>query len=898
MKIRFTVNYHTSWGQQVHVLGSLNQLGEDLPERGLPMKYLNEGQWEAEIELTNLVNFTYKYIVVDAKQEVIQEWGDDRLATVKTLKANGCTFDDTWRSNGEDKLFYSAAFTEGLIARKPGKKASNGKLKKSIVFNLMAPRVASHLSIAIVGNCTALGNWDENKAVVLSDKDFPMWTVRLNAAKMEGKINYKYLLFDKKKKVAISWENRDDRSLNLQLEEDETYIKNDEVFVYEASDQFKAAGIALPIFSLRTKNSFGIGEFSDLKPMVDWSVKTGQKVIQTLPINDTTRFHTNADSYPYSGITVMGLHPIYINIFKIGKLTDAKQMKKFKTLGAELNTAKTVKYQEVAEAKWTYFRLIFEQNGAETMASAPFKKFLKENKTWLLPYAAFCYLRDLNNECNFNKWATHNTYDAKEIQKLFKNKKTKDEVNLHVYLQYHAHIQLLETSNYAKSKGIVLKGDIPIGISPDSVEAWMEPEMFNLDSQAGAPPDPFSKTGQNWGFPTYDWERMEKDGYQWWKTRFKKMESYFQVYRIDHVLGFFRIWRMSSDAVQGLLGHFDPALPLSERDICNYGTWFEYHRMVHPYIREHMLEERFGDRSNYIKSLCLELVSSGIYRFNEHFSTQRKVEAYFEENPKELKQNGGEEVYEKILALHCEVLFIEDSKQKGKFHPRIGFHETASYQDLDWTAKEALNQLYNDFYYHRHNDFWKEQAMKKLPALLQSTNMLCCAEDLGMIPSCVPEVMDDLFMLSLEIERMPKDPSQLFVDTPNNPYLSVCTPSTHDMAPIRGWWEEDTALTQKYFNGVLNQQGEAPSKCEAWICEKIIDRHLQSPSMLTIFPFQDWIAINDKYRRKNGDEERINIPSDPKHFWCYRMHMTIEELLKTEDLNYKILSMTEAAKRN
>ena len=328
--------------------------------------------------------------------------------------------------------------------------------------------------------------------------------------------------------------------------------------------------------------------------------------------------------------------------------------------------------------------------------------------------------------------------------------------------------------------------------------------------------------------------------------------------------------------------------------------WFEFHRMVHPYIREYILQEKFGKNASFVKSQFLELVSPDIYRFKQIFNNQRKIEAYFKENKEELGLEPvlADKMYNDLLALHCEVLFIEDSKEKGKFHPRIGLHNTYSYRDLDWQTKNALNRLYDDFYYHRHNDFWKTQAMKKLPALLGATDMLVCAEDLGMIPECVPNVMKDLYMLSLEIERMPKDPKEEFVNMNNVPYLSVCTSSTHDMAPIRTWWNENRNLTQHYYNNILGEWGTAPDNCEPWICEKIVNRHIYSPAMLVILPFQDWISINGKYRRTDANEERINIPSDPHHFWCYRMHLSIEDLLDCKDLNHKILEMSNNSGRN
>lgn len=898
MKLTFTIQYHTSWGQQVCILGSLPALGNNIPTKALKMNYIENGQWEASIQVRSLASFSYTYVVVDANGHTISEWGNPREIEIPASYKNAI-IQDNWRSNGTDKTFYSSAFTESFCARKQQTSFIPIDSPKTVRFSIHVPRIDSSLCLAIVGNQPALGNWDNKKALVMQDTHYPEWTAEMDASNVNNPIEYKYVLYNRTKKTIVSWEKGANRTLEIDVViANQLVLKNDETFRYDIPN-FKAAGIALPIFSLRTENSFGIGEFADLKPLVDWSAKTGQKVIQTLPINDTTRSRTNADSYPYSSITVLALHPAYINLIGIGKLKSKKEMDKFAQIQESLKQFKTVKYQEVIEAKWEYFRLIYKQEKEKTFSSADYKQFFAENKQWLLPYAAFCYLRDKHSDSNFRNWKNFSVFDWDKIDDFFKPEFADfDEAMIHIFLQYHAHKQLLEASNYAKSKGIVLKGDIPIGISPDSVEAWMEPHLFNLDSQAGAPPDPFSATGQNWGFPTYNWERMEKDGYQWWKTRFQKMAAYFQAYRIDHVLGFFRIWRMSADDVQGLLGHFDPALPLTADEIKGFGTWFDYDRMVKPYIREHVLNGLFGDYTNEVKERFLDIEQYGVYRFKKAYNTQKKIEAFFIKNQDKMEEHKIAILQNGLFALFCEVLFIEDSKKQGTFHPRIAFHSTYSYRDLDNGAKNALNNLYNHFYYQKHNDFWKEQAMKKLPALLQATNMLVCGEDLGMIPECVPSVMHDLYIMSLEIERMPKDPKEEFIHMPNVPYLSVCTTSTHDMNPIRGWWEEDRGTTQRYFNNILNEWGEAPQFCEPWVCEKIVARHLHSPAMLVVLPFQDWLSINGKYRRENILEERINVPSDPKHFWCYRMHFTIEELLENDEVNDKILALTQQAGRN
>ena len=350
-----------------------------------------------------------------------------------------------------------------------------------------------------------------------------------------------------------------------------------------------------------------------------------------------------------------------------------------------------------------------------------------------------------------------------------------------------------------------------------------------MDSQAGAPPDAFAVDGQNWGFPTYNWEKMAEDGYKWWKNRLHKMSEYFDAFRIDHILGFFRIWEIPIRYKTGLMGYFNPALPFSGEE-----------------LRERGFDIAGGQ---YVKP-----------------------------------QEGWEET---------DVLFIEDPRKKGFYHPRISAPlSSKAYFALDEWHKERYNELYNDFFYHRNDACWKESALRKLPALLESTGMLACGEDLGMIPACVPETMAELNILSLEIQRMPKDPKVLFANPATYPYLCVCATGTHDMAPLRAWWEEDRGLTDRFYHEMLHHLGDTPYFCEPWVCEQILFQHLQSPAMLCVLPLQDWMSIDADARYPgNPADERINVPAIPRYYWRFRMHCTLEELLGNDKLNKQIRAL-------
>ena len=454
-------------------------------------------------------------------------------------------------------------------------------------------------------------------------------------------------------------------------------------------------------------------------------------------------------------------------------------------------------------------------------------------------------------------------------------------------MQYELHIQLLDACNYGRSRGVIVKGDIPIGISRTSVEAWVEPYYFNMNGQAGAPPDAFSTKGQNWGMPTYNWNVMEKDNYQWWRRRFCKMAEYFTAYRIDHILGFFRIWEIPVHSVHGLLGQFVPSLPMSKEEIQSFGLRFQPEFMTKPFINDYILNTMFGERSEEVRQTFVQHVHHDIYEMRPEFDTQRKVEAYFAGKTDEADLNLKEGLY----SLISDVLFVVDRDNPEMYHPRIAVQNDFVYRQLTGQEQEAFNRLYNHYYYQRHNDFWYREAMKKLPVLTQSTSMLVCGEDLGMVPDCVPWVMDQLQILSLEIQRMPKNPEHEFGHVSEYPFRSVCTIGTHDMSTFRGWWEEDRSVTESFYYRELGHWGDLPEHAPGWLCEEVVRRHLYSPSMLCILTWQDWTAMDESLRNPDIEIERINVPANPKHYWRWRMHITLEELMKQDAFNEKIRNM-------
>ena len=798
--IHFSIEYTTTWGESLILF-----TGKKTRE----MRYAHNGRWEADFKNTEIRNGQeYSYQVVREGKTIRTEWRTHVLNIPDGAKQ--ITVHDRWIDRPKDSAFWSAAFKD-IILQRPKCEASAPK--GNLALKTAAADIRPGQTLAVTGSIKALGCWE--KAVPMDDSRFPWWQIALET---KTPFEYKYVLTDTATGEILLWEQGANRRCGAPAAK-ETLIQEDARPVF-AAHPWRGAGVAIPVFSIRTEESFGVGEFRDIKKMVDWAVATGQNFIQLLPVNDTSMTGTWQDSYPYNAVSSFALHPQFVCLTAAGIKAD----KSYKTLQAELNALPKVDYERVNNEKMRLLKKLFAAKSPKLAEDARYQEFVKRNDYWLVPYAVFCCLRDDNKTVDWRKWGKNAKYTRKKADQYAAA--NHDQVAFWCWIQYLLDLQLKDAVAYAHTHRVAIKGDLPIGVSPVSADAWTNPDLFNLDMQAGAPPDAFSADGQNWGFPTYNWDRMAQDGFAWWKARLKKMSEYFDAYRIDHILGFFRIWEIPSQYKSGLMGHFAPALPYSAAELKEKGFDLSKGKYVTPGENE------------------------------------------------------------------TDVLFVEDPRQKNFWHPRISAQFTATYDKLEPWQKDSFNALYNDFFYHRHDDFWRESAMKKLPSLIRSTDMLSCGEDLGMIPGCVASVMDELNILSLEIQRMPKDPTEDFADPARYPYYCVCATGTHDTSPLRAWWEEDRVLTQRYFNTMMHCEGDAPYFCEPWAAELIIRSHLNSPAMLVILPLQDWLATDGDVRYQ-GDpaDERINIPANPRHYWRWRMHKTVEQLIADKNLCERIRTM-------
>ena len=618
---------------------------------------------------------------------------------------------------------------------------------------------------------------------------------------------------------------------------------------------WRGSGIAVPVFSLRSLNSVGAGDFGDLEALVELVERAGMNVVQILPVNDTTVHGTWWDSYPYSSVSVFALHPLYLRvqllIEEAAAVAGPERARVFDALRRETERArraldlKEVDYEAVMKVKLSLARRCLKEPSVREafLESDAFKTFLDEQSAWLRPYAVFGALRELFGTAEHWRWGALGSEHAAETVARLSNpfdgangaSGVADAVVLRYYVQFHLDAQLRKASAFAASKGVVLKGDLPIGVDKASVDTWMHPELFRLRASTGAPPDAFDANGQNWGFPTYNWDVMSQDGYEWWRRRMTHLERYFSAMRVDHILGFFRIWELPAHARLGRMGRFRPSVPIRRHELDERGLWF-VDRLCDPYITGAELRRVFGDRDGEAAGRFLEetgAMSAGpdggvtsTYRFKPEFATE---EALLDGDAFKIRDGSPDWLVEEtramragLLALQHNVCLLRDADDPDAFYPRIEAERTSSFANLEPWARDALSWLADDYFNRRQDTLWRENARRTLPALTECTGQLVCGEDLGMVPPCVQPVLEDLGILGLRIQRMPHDAHGGEFGKPETyAYDTVCSPSCHDTTTTRAWYEADEARRRRFAAEALEMSGGAFPPPRAYRAEHV-----------------------------------------------------------------------------
>lgn len=866
MKLKFRIKYNTAWGESLHVVIDYHSQDGNRRQQNLLMQTEDGQLWTLETAALvsrhhPLSHIDYYYQVENGDGDVLRiEW--HQVARRYYFDASkDYIFPDQWRDRPLPFHLYSNAYQTSVLGHL-GEELDAARLplfRRTVIFRVSAPQLEPGQAVAICGSHPSIGSWNPTRYLMMQYVGRSDWMLSVDAMGWLLPVEFKYVVVNIATHALVSWEEGDNRVVDA----DNGMLADGEVLVLYGESlrlcelPWRMAGVSIPVFSLRSEHSFGVGDFGDLRRLVDWSVITGIKVIQLLPVNDTTTDHHWHDSCPYNIVSFYALHPHYVDLEAAGVLRSKEKMTQFLRRRQELNALSVSDYEAVDRVKSEYMRLLFEEQGGTVLATKECKQFVADNEDWLGDYAEY-------------------------------RGESPEYVS---YVQYLLHTQLKAAADYARQKGVVLMGDLPIGVNANSMETRCHPELFHLDSQTGAPPDELSKQGQNWGFPTYRWDIPL---YEMFRLRLFRLSQYFDALRIDHVLGYFRIWEIPAEAIDGLLGHFTPALPLTVDEIEYFGLTFRKELYLRPFINDRLIDRIFGFHAGYVRDNFLIRKAYNLYDLSDKCCTQRRIQQLFAD----CRDENSMWIRDGLMRLCSNVLFVEDPRQPEMYHPRIGATKEPVFDALTDEEKDAFLRLYNNYFYQRHSFYWGQQALRRLPAMMGDSRLLFCGEDLGMLPDCVEPVLDELRILGLEIQQMPKQQGFEYAHLEANPIRSVCTITTHDMAPLRQWWQEQPERRQRYYVTMLQKEGRAPEQLPAHLAEEIIARHLYCPSMLCILQLQDWLAMDSELRSKHPQDERVNTPSDPYNRWQYRMHLTIEQLLAADRFNKKVNMMIQRSKRN
>lgn len=791
MTVRLSIRYHCDFGDGIAV---------EADGKIHPMVWTEGDVWRCDMTPCPAL---YRYCVCSGNTVKQREKLPHTFPRILAGSAE-VTLRDVWHQSPSVSPFLSSFFTEAVCGLK---RNGTGKANPGHVLILASSGyIEKGRTLAVTGSSPEMGEWSRPRRMqYLGDS---LWGICLP---MPKSAEFKFVKADSRSRIT-EWEEGGNRTVSE--------VGRDEAACMTGLEPrfvcgWKGAGVAVPVFSLRGRSDLGCGEFRDLEELGKWCARCGMSMIQILPVNDTLKGRGDADSYPYSAVSAFALNPIYMDIRDVCTPADGEM----KSIAAELGKADRnghVLFGRVAELKTRYLRLAFRRVGKSEVGGEEYGRFVERNGYWIYGYEAYRTLASRFGTFDTAEWKGFESCSQDTIDIL--RKTSGDEMDFHGWVQFRLFAQMRRTRDALHSMGIGLKGDLPIGVDPKSCDVWMWPGYFRMDGSAGAPPDAFSRNGQNWGFPIYDWEAMKRDGYRWWRERLRVMEDFFDAFRIDHILGFFRIWEVPRRSGDALLGEFYRSLPYTEKEIEERGCSFALPG----------------------------------------------------------KNHKGEN------------LLLPSSHSENAFFPAVASLSCERFLELDDERRERFRSLYEDFYYRRNESLWRNDAEERLEAVCTATRMLVCGEDLGMIPECVPETMGQRKILSLEVERMPKQMGLRFGKPETYPRLSVCTTGTHDTPTLRQWLCADKEATKEYllqaFATDVSGDFDSPE-----ICRRVVERNLGSPSLLSVLPLQDCLSVDEGTRARKRDSERINDPSDPHQIWNYRMHCRCSDLYGNERL-VRILS--------
>ncbi len=632
----------------------------------------------------------------------------------------------------------------------------------------------------------------------------------------------------------------------------------------EAIASRRLSGVAVPLWSIRAEGDFGTGEFSHLPLFAEWCRSVDLEVVQLLPVHDSGH-----NSSPYSAISAFALNPLYLDLTAIPSAEG--EPGRLQALRHKLGSHETLAYEEVRSEKLSVAREIFdgitELEALDAWIDA---------HPWIRSYAAYVVLKEQKELTPWWEWGQDAEPSTRLIDRLWTDEESGTTCRFLTWIQRQLEAQFDSAVAAVHDRGIYLKGDVPILMSRDSADVWWERRVFDLNYQAGAPPDMFSADGQNWGFPVYNWQMLKSEDYGWWRSRLTQAERWFDAVRIDHVLGFFRIWAIPESDLSGQLGHYRPGRLLTAEDVRRVGIDEErLEWLAEPHVTGSELRALFGDRfAPLADALFSRIADQELYRFRPDIQGEANIVAVTDDAA----------IRETLLGWYRDRALVRVGE--GEFAPAWFADRCSRLSALSDEERSALFELF-DVVSRESSPMWREAGYERLATLAANRGFLPCAEDLGAVPPVVPDVLRRLSILGLKIPRWTRmwdSPGQPFVAPGEYPPLTVCTPAVHDTSSIRGWWEEEA--DRGAFWGTFGLEHAPPDTLSAADVEAILSAISQSvTSVLFVAQLQDYLAVDPEVAPRDPDAERINWPGTvSERNWVYRMPVTIQALNENRSL--------------
>ena len=661
-------------------------------------------------------------------------------------------------------------------------------------------------------------------------------------------------------------------------------------------------GVVIPVGALRGKGSMGVGEFSDLADFIPLCKKMKLGLIQLLPVNDT-----GYESSPYSSLTAFGLHPLYLRIEDLEEFKNAGPLAKVKMAEARETHQKAARFShyQILKLKMDILHSVYGASKtfiSQKAAPGGALALWIEQNPWVKEYAVYRRLKEVNGEKSWRQWPEYQQVSPEDIEALWNSEKLREEHLFWAWLQAALDSQFSKAAAAIREAGIILEGDLPILMNEDSCDVWAHPEIFTQELSAGAPPDMYSPEGQNWGFPIYNWEAQEKDNYAWWRKRLAAAGKYYQAYRIDHVLGFFRIWASSRADYSSALGRYIPYTPITARDLKKLG--FDKSRIrwaAYPHIPTgelwDALRNNWGDLFNEadIAAAANKIFSRALSRIGKEDLWLFKKKIKGEKDIDALGLHPAIRGY--LFQAWNNRIFLE--YEKGKFFPVWYYRNSRAWNTFSEEEKRNLEALIERRRV-KSEKVWEARGKKLLSVLVESSPMLPCAEDLGAVPACVPKVLGKLKILGLRVVRWHRrweEDGQPYVPFEEYPELSVCTAAVHDSSTVREWWEREA--NQEQFAGFIGVPS-LPKMYNPGAAKTILSKAAAARSRFRVFQIQDLLHLSNKWYAQDPASERVNVPGTSNGFnWTYRLPAGFDEIARDKELIRAVaeLSKIKAARK-